>query len=753
MPLWPRGPAVKDGGVAVATRGTHNYGALFTVADDPTDSEIDLGISGTAAEFNTALSDADFYTTGGTDVAIADGGTGSSTAGAARTALGVAVGSDVQAWDADLDAIAALAKTDGNFIVGNGSAWVAESGATARASLGLAIGTDVQAWDADLDTLSTAFATASATGPASLAFAEDTDNGVNTATLQGQAALAANITVTLPAATDTLVGRATTDTLTNKTIALGSNTVSGTTAEFNTANSDADFYTTGGTDVAVTDGGTGASTAADARTNLGLVIGTNVQAWDADLDAIAALANTDGNFIVGNGSAWVAESGATARASLGLTIGTDVQAWDADLDVLAAHFVQATATQGARLGFAEGTNNGTSRITIQGPADSSSNGTLTLPDANDTLVGRATTDTLTNKTLTTPIIDTPTIANFTNATHAHTSVGQGGILDHGGALAGLTDDDHTQYALLAGRSGGQDLNGGTGASEDLTIESTAHATKGTIILGATAVHVLSTGSLALWPTDRTFTSNAPSLIDVNSTITMDFADWQFGAALDYRPSIVVDLDGNGFVGPVMFNGRPVLVNASGETRTMGPWVSYQNSPTLRGTGVSGSLAPSSMTAFRDVTTVEGVDSGTASTANLISFGTDLIVNASGTVTTRTGLIVNNATGSGTLTNQIGVDITNLTKGATLNLSFRSQGTAVQMRHAGPAVFGANAAPTNSSVGLEVQSTTRAFLLPRMTDTQRDALTAVAGLTIFNTTSSKIEFYNGTGWREVTDAAA
>lgn len=44
----------------------------------------------------------------------------------------------------------------------------------------------------------------------------------------------------------------------------------------------------------------------------------NKQPLDADLTAIAALANTDGNFIVGNGSTWVAESGATARTSLGL---------------------------------------------------------------------------------------------------------------------------------------------------------------------------------------------------------------------------------------------------------------------------------------------------------------------------------------------------------------------------------------------------------------------------------------------------
>lgn len=49
-----------------------------------------------------------------------------------------------------------------------------------------------------------------------------------------------------------------------------------------------------GTVVAVTYGGTGASTAAGARANLGLAIGANVQAWDADLDAIAALAGTSG---------------------------------------------------------------------------------------------------------------------------------------------------------------------------------------------------------------------------------------------------------------------------------------------------------------------------------------------------------------------------------------------------------------------------------------------------------------------------
>ena len=69
--------------------------------------------------------------------------------------------------------------------------------------------------------------------------------------------------------------------------------------------------------LAISDGGTGATTASAARTALGLAIGTNVQAFDAQLSDIAGLTPTDSNFIVGDGSNFVLESGATARASLG----------------------------------------------------------------------------------------------------------------------------------------------------------------------------------------------------------------------------------------------------------------------------------------------------------------------------------------------------------------------------------------------------------------------------------------------------
>jgi hypothetical protein len=63
-----------------------------------------------------------------------------------------------------------------------------------------------------------------------------------------------------------------------------------------------------------------------------------------------------------------------------------------------------------------------------------------------------------------------------------------GATDHG-ALTGLSDDDHTQYALLAGRSGGQLLTGGTGASEKLTLKGSSDAATGDVEVIAQNVYL------------------------------------------------------------------------------------------------------------------------------------------------------------------------------------------------------------------------------------------------------------------------
>jgi hypothetical protein len=64
-------------------------------------------------------------------------------------------------------------------------------------------------------------------------------------------------------------------------------------------------------------------------------------------------------------------------------------------------------------------------------------------------------------------------------------------VDHGG-LGGLTDDDHTQYLLLAGRAGGQTATGGTAASNNLVLRSTSNGTKGQVHLDETTASTSAT---------------------------------------------------------------------------------------------------------------------------------------------------------------------------------------------------------------------------------------------------------------------
>ncbi|MBI4547588.1 MAG: hypothetical protein HY707_06400 [Ignavibacteriae bacterium] len=53
--------------------------------------------------------------------------------------------------------------------------------------------------------------------------------------------------------------------------------------------------------------------------------------------------------------------------------------------------------------------------------------------------------------------------------------------------------------------------------------------------------------------------------------------------------------------------------------------------------------------------------------------------------------------------------------------------------------------TNPQGALDVSSTTGAFIVPRMTTAQRDALTAVNGMIIYNTTTNQFNFYENGAW--------
>lgn len=84
----------------------------------------------------------------------------------------------------------------------------------------------------------------------------------------------------------------------------------------------------------------------------------------------------------------------------------------------------------------------------------------------------------------------------------------------------------------------------------------------------------------------------------------------------------------------------------------------------------------------------------------------------------------------------------LMHGATIILQANNSGTSYFQ---GPLKIGVGSAPDASAV-LELQSTTRGLLPPRMTTTQKNAIASpAAGLLVYDTTLNQMSYYNGTTW--------
>lgn len=303
--------------------------ALLDDADAATQrTTLGLGTIATQAANTVAITGGTI--TGITDIAVADGGTGASTAAAARTNLGIALGTDVQAFDAGLQSIAGLTTAADQTIYTTGADTYAVTNLSAA---GRALIDDATASD------------------------QRTTLGLGSIATQSTGAVA----ITGGSVTGLTTLGATTSTL-------GTATITGGTI-------------TGITDLSIADGGTGASNAADARTNLGVVIGTNVQAFDAGLQSIAGLTTSADKVIYTTAS----DTYATADLSAyGRSLIDDANAAAARTTLgLGTLATQDGTFSGTHSGTSSGTNTGDQTITLTGAVTGSGTGSFATTLATD----------------------------------------------------------------------------------------------------------------------------------------------------------------------------------------------------------------------------------------------------------------------------------------------------------------------------------------------------------------------------------
>jgi hypothetical protein len=233
--------------------------------------------------------------------------------------------------------IATITHNAGDFIVGDGNNFTAQTPAQVRATLDLEVGTDVQAYDAGLQSISGLVTGAGqiiyTTAPDT--YATSSISAFGRSLIDDADAATARATLGLVINTDVQEHHEFLTELSNLD-PLGANQVIYSDALGDLATSSISAF--GRSLIDDADAGV-------ARATLGVVIGTNVQAQDAGLQSISGLVTAADQMIYTTaldtyattsltafGRSLIDDADAlTARATLGVVIGTDVQAQDAGL--------------------------------------------------------------------------------------------------------------------------------------------------------------------------------------------------------------------------------------------------------------------------------------------------------------------------------------------------------------------------------------------------------------------------------------
>jgi hypothetical protein len=198
-------------------------------------------------------------------------------------------------------------------------------------------------------------------------------------------------------------------------------------------------------------------------------------------------------------------------------IGDRLQGLDTDGTISSVVGTALTGTTGDSFTLASGETDGkfaisvnttgtNHTVTLKAPVTTQAV-SLTLPDvASDTLVSLTGAQTMTDKTMTSPILTTPTIADFTNATHDHSNNANGGSLSASGDMTGTTNASFTVDSDSAAAKIALDSNSATGAFT-ATIVPPNLAANATLTLPATTGTLAALNGANTWTSTNDFQGN------------------------------------------------------------------------------------------------------------------------------------------------------------------------------------------------------------------------------------------------------